>query len=618
MNTISLDNKDNNNLNKDIPHYRLDTGKERKETGMSGALQSSKEFYRYIRGDGIKLFWAFIMVLLNSVAGVITPFLIAKALDQYIATKDLHGLGVLLLGLGALYLLTVGAGYAQGMLMGGVAQRTLFRLRGALFEKLQDLPIAFFNQNKAGDLMSRLNNDTDKLSQFLSESIMRFVGSFFVIFGIAVFVFFINFKLAIAMLSSTFFLIIITRLVSPWIEKLNKNNLNAVGLFSASLQENLSNFRVIVAYSKRKYLRTLLEDVNQTTFSTAYRSGVANRVFEPIYDFAGSIALILVLTYGIHLISLGSLTIGLLVAFVSYTQKFYDPLRILATIFGTIQLFAAAWSRIRAVLSMENNLQVISISTQREKNLLHNAIASNTGLRMELRDVSFAYEDSGTIIEDANLSFEVGKTYALVGPTGGGKSTLASLMARLYDPISGIIFLDGKDIRSYTPEERAKQISVILQDPLLFTGTVADNIRYGNDLLKDKNDTDLEGTLKSKGFSEVISRFSQGLSTAITQGSGGGLSIGQKQLISFMRAILRQPKLLILDEATANIDTVTEAILNKAISALPADTTKVIIAHRLNTIKEADEIMFVNGHHVTRAGSFHDAIRLIENSKRNS
>jgi ATP-binding cassette subfamily B protein len=579
--------------------------------GVVSVWVSLKEFSKFLDGDLLNLIYAFILIIINSAANVITPFIIAYALDNYINKGDISGLGKVLLWLLIMYIVTVIVGYGQGMMVGHISQRTLFRLRQALFEKLQDLPIAFFNQNKAGDLISRINNDTDKLNQFLSESIARFVGSFFSILGIAIFVLYINFKLGLVMLSSVLFLIIITRVLSPWIERQNKKNLTAVGLLSASLQENINNFRVIIAYNKREYFRSHLEEMNKTTFDTAFISGTANRVFEPIYDFAGSIALILVLSFGLYLVSGGSLTIGLLVAFVSYTQKFYDPLRILATIFGSIQLSVAAWSRIREIFALENNIQT------NKKDEVSNIKDIDNKIILKLDDVSFKYEGGENVIENANLNFEIGKTYALVGPTGGGKSTLASIMSHLYEPSSGKVYLNGKPMSFYSNEERASMVSVILQDPILFSGTVLDNIKYGNKKIENLNEIEIENLLVDKGFKEVVERFSKGLKTEINQ-SGGGLSIGQNQLISFMRAVLREPNLLILDEATANIDTITEVILNKTLYSLPKHTTKIIIAHRLNTIKEADEIMFVNGHHVKPAGSFENAIKLIENSKRNS
>jgi ATP-binding cassette subfamily B protein len=400
---------------------------------------------------------------------------------------------------------------------------------------------------------------------------------------------------------------LITKILSPKVRGKNKKNLEANSNFQSALQENLTNFKVVAAYGKRDYLENHLQTTSRATFKTALTSGFANKVFEPIYEFFGALALILVLSYGFHLISVGGATVGILIAFVAYTQRFYDPMKTLGTAFGAIQLATAAWTRLQEVFSLENNLKVSTAYVDK----------GIDKLRLQLKNVSFAYEGGNMVIENANLSFEPGKTYALVGPTGGGKSTLANLMAHLYDPTEGVVYLNGKNISSYSIEETTREISVILQDPILFTGTVAENILYANTDFAGMSIDNLNRLLEHKGFKDVIKRFDQGLSTVVKQ-YGAGFSIGQKQLISFMRAILREPKLLILDEATANIDTVTEAILNKTLEALPKDTTKVIIAHRLNTIKEADEIMFVNGHHVTNAGSFENAIALITDAKRSS
>jgi ATP-binding cassette subfamily B protein len=404
------------------------------------------------------------------------------------------------------------------------------------------------------------------------------------------------------------FIYFITRFSSPVIRKKNRKNLEANSDFASSLQENLTNFKVVAAYGKRGYMENYLEKTNNATFKSALKSGFANRIFEPTYEFFGAIALILVLSYGFHLISIGEATIGVLIAFVAYTQRFYDPMKTLASAFGAIQLATAAWVRLQEIFSLENNLRTESVGGDK---------TGKPKLRLELKNVSFSYDDKNLIIENANLSFEPGKTYALIGPTGGGKSTLANIMAHLYDPKQGSVYLNGKDMITYSQEETAREISVILQDPILFTGTVAENILYANSDFSNMPTSDLNRILEHKGFKDVIKRFENGLETIVKQ-NGAGLSIGQKQLISFMRAILREPKLLILDEATANIDTVTESVLNKTLEALPQETTKIIIAHRLNTIKEADEIMFVNGRRVTPAGSYENAISLITQAKRSS
>ncbi|MES2623164.1 MAG: ABC transporter ATP-binding protein [Patescibacteria group bacterium] len=587
------------------PTYQLQKGKT--------ANASYKDFLVFIKEDTSKLWLTLVIILISSATNMVSPYLVSKAVDSYISVGNLQGLLNIVYILCGAYFITLIVGYMQGILVGRISQASLYRLREALFTKLQHLPIAFFNQNKSGDLMSRINNDTDKINQFLSQSISQFIGTVFTLLGIVGFSLYMSVKLTLVMMSVTILLYIITKILSPWIRRENKKNLEAVGSFSASLQENLTNFRVVAAYSKRDYLQNHLNNANKDTFKTALTSGVGNRIFEPIYDFGGAIALIIVLSYGFHLIGTGEISIGILIAFVAYTQRFYDPLRFLATIFGTIQLATAAWGRVHEVFQLKNNLKTPDDMPHKDADINH----AGKDLRMELRDVTFAYEGGEPVIENANLAFEKGKTYALVGPTGGGKSTLASLMAHLYDPTIGSVYLNGRNICSYTHAERAAEISVILQDPILFNGTVGENITYGNIDLLNTSIEDLNHILETKGFKDIIERFESGLTTAVSQ-NGAGLSIGQKQLISFMRAILREPKLLILDEATANIDTVTEALLNKTLEALPAETTKIIIAHRLNTIKEADEIMFVNGHHVTPAGGYENAIKLIADAKRSS
>ena len=236
---------------------------------------------------------------------------------------------------------------------------------------------------------------------------------------------------------------------------------------------------------------------------------------------------------------------------------------------------------------------------------------------LEFINVDFGYDTEKLILKNICLKLEKGKTYALVGPTGGGKSTTAGLMVRLYDPLEGVVEFKNQDIRSFPPEELAKSIGFILQEPFLFTGTVGYNITYGNPEIENITSLELEKLLIEKGLQELISKFEKGLDTEI-EASSENISLGQKQLIAFIRILLRSPELLILDEATANIDTVTEKLLTEIINKLPTQTTKVIIAHRLNTIKQADQILFINAGKIQQALDFEDAIKLIDGSKRTS
>lgn len=557
----------------------------------------------YLGKDRYKMIWAILIVLFNSAVAIVTPYLIGKATDDYIVNNNLAGLTSIIFSLIVLYLASLSTSYFQMTLMGGVAQRMLYRLRQSIFNKLQSLPVAFFQANKAGDLTSRINNDTDKLNQFLSESIMRFLGNIFVIVGIGVFVLTIQLQLGLVMLASTLIIFILSKIIEPMVSKANKVGAAATGNLSGQIQESLSNFKVIVAFNKRQYFTDKLAEFNQDNYKGTVKASIANSIYKPIYDSAGNIANALILLYGLYLISQGTITIGILIAFLSFAQKFYGPLQIMGTIIGNIQMAMASWQRITTILNLENDLVIVP--TQ--------ANSTRTNQLMQFDDVSFGYTPEKLVLKNISLSLLSGMTYAIVGPTGGGKSTLASLMSRLYDPTSGTIYFKGQDIRSYPPEILTANIGFILQDPLLFTGTIGENIRYGNLTLQNCDDEIVSKYITDAGMAAFLEKFPEGLATVVTSEN---ITLGQKQLIAFMRVILRKPELLILDEATANIDTVTEQLLNKLIELLPKSTTKVIIAHRLNTIKAADTIMFINNGQIEEAMDFDHALHLLDHAKR--
>lgn len=376
---------------------------------------------------------------------------------------------------------------------------------------------------------------------------------------------------------------------------------------NAEIQESLDNFKVIVAFNRRDYFRERFEEANENNYKSALKSGIASSVlFSPIYSFATSIAQLGVLIYGVHLIVAGQLTIGLLISFFAYLSRFYDPLRQVATVWAEFQTALAGWDRISDILSMPSDFK----TTEAAENPKSKAI-------LEFDNVHFGYVEGQEVLHHVSFSLEAGKTYALVGPTGGGKTTTASLMARLYDPTKGMVLLDGQDIRSYDGDTRTQKIGFILQEPVLFQGSIHENIIYSNAVYKNATHDELTTVLEQHGLTHLLDRFPEGLKTMIT-GSADSLSLGQKQLVAFMRAVLRSPDILILDEATANIDTVTEQLLEDILKNLPTKTTKVIIAHRLNTIANADEIFFVNGGEIKRAGSMQDAVDMLLHGKRQS
>ena len=576
------------------------------QTKRTNTFAALKKLLLILAGEKKNLIAALFVILIYSVIVLFAPLLIGFAVDHYVQQKDFRGVlffGGILLGM---YLVALVTNYLQTKMMGGIGQRMLFRLRNDIFIKLQELPIAFFNENKAGDLISRINNDTDKLNQFFSQSLMQFIGSLFIMTGAGVFLLSINLQLGAASLIPAVILLLFSRFITPWIKKLNATYLASTGNLSAEIQESLANFKVIIAYNRRDYFRERFNEVNKENYAAAIRAGMANSLFIPVYGFFSNLGQMVVLALGIYLVSKKLFTLGLLISFLAYINNFYNPLRQLAALWSNFQIALAGWDRISRILSMETNLKVMPI----------NEPADNQAM-LSFNEVTFGYEPGKAILQQASFDLDKGKTYAFVGPTGGGKTTTASLIARLYDPDKGMVLLNGKDIRSCSPEERSEIIGFILQEPFLFTGTLKDNIIYGNRKLENVTHEELQEMISREGLDDLLRRFENGLETRITN-YGELLSLGQKQLVAFMRAVLRKPALLILDEATANIDTITEQQLERILKRLPDSTTKIIIAHRLNTIANADEIFFINTSGMIRAGSMENAVQLLMNSIRDS
>ena len=581
---------------------KTDIAKEKEKGVLSTAW---KRLVPLMAEEGRVVTLAMIAILVTSATALVVPILIAHIVDVYFINKDFHGIMIFSGILAIIFIIGLISNYLQIKLMGGLGRRLLFNLRNKIFSKLQELPVAFFNQNKAGDLISRINNDTDKLNQFFSQALVQFVGNAFLMLGAGIFILSLNSKLGFASLAPAIVVIIITQFISAWIKSTSVKSLQSLGGMSGEIQESLANFKVIVAFNRLDYFRKKFDEVNQENYTASVKAGIASNILTPIYGVAANIAQIVVLAYGITLIVSGHLTIGLLIGFLLYVNNFYTPLRQLASIWSSLQLALASLDRISEVLNLESDVKVIPSAK---------TIAGASVLAFE--HVSFKYTDSKEIFHDVSFALDHGKTYALVGPTGGGKTTTASLMARLFDPTGGTIYLDGKDIRSIPLAERTRKIGFILQEPFLFTGTVRENILYGNGELHEYSSAQLLGLLEEQDLDSLLSRFEKGLDTPV--GAGDAISLGQKQLIAFMRAVLRKPEILILDEATANIDTVTEQLLEEILRKLPKETTKVIIAHRLNTIENADDIFFVNAGSVTHAGSFDNAIKMLMSGKRTS
>lgn len=560
------------------------------------ATASLRRLWPLLRPQRVLLAMGLLALLSNTILALSAPALTGYAIDHYVTGRDLPGLlrscGLLLI----LYGLAGVAVYFQSVWTGTVGQQLLFQLRKLLFEKLQELPLAFFQVNQSGDLISRLNNDTDKVNMFFSQALMQFLGSLISMAGAACFLLALNPKLGLVALAPALLLLVLTRLLAPLTRARNAESLKSLGNLSAESSDSLENFKVVVAFDRQDYFRERFERANQANYRSALRAGIANQLFVPTYALSSNLAQLIVLLYGLEQVAHGELTVGMLIGYLVYVIRFYDPVRSMASLWATFQTAMAGWDRIHAILSLQTSLAVLPATSPAEDN----------ALRLELRDVHFGYIPEREILNRVSMRLEAGKSYALVGPTGGGKTTTASLMARLYDPTQGQVLLDGRDLRTYPADQRSQKIGFILQEPFLQAGSLRQNFQYANADYRDE-------WIAEMRMESLLENFSQGLDTQVE-----GLSLGQKQIVAFMRAVLRRPQLLILDEATANIDTVTESALSSILENLPPDTTRVTIAHRLNTIARADQIYFVNQGRVQLAGSMAEAVQLLREGGRSS
>ncbi len=512
------------------------------------------------------------------------PALVAAAIDGPIAEGDLAGLaryaGILLAVAAAAFV----AQGSQVYRLGGVGQRVVFDLRKALFDKLLTLPVGFFTTEQTGDLISRLANDSEKLAQFFSMSLSRFVGSLVTTVGAGLCLLGVNLKLGAVALAPALLMLIGTGILAPKLRSLNRTSLEAGGQLSARVTEGLEQFRVVVAFDRRDLLVEDLERASATQFEAAKSAGYRNALLAPFYTFCSQCGQLLVLGYGLVLMAQDELTVGLLIAAMAYLSRFYDPLRQLAALWATLQAALSAYDRLQELLAREERLEVVSRPSEP---------APGDAPLLEFDQVSFAYRPDEPVLHRISLRFRPGRTYALVGPTGGGKTTMASLMARLFDPTEGQVRFRGLPLQSLTAEERSQKIGYILQEPKLLGETVGENV--------------------SALPEEVAHLFPDGLAT-----ESDGLSAGQRQVVAFVRAVERQPELLILDEATANVDPATERLLELLLDRLPPTATTVVIAHRLQTVERAHRILFVNNGRTLEPEGLDAALELFRQDTRRS
>jgi ATP-binding cassette subfamily B multidrug efflux pump len=542
-----------------------------------------------------------LLVILNSAAFALAPFLIGRAIDQFIAAGDRTGLGYTVLLLLGAYVLGLATMIGQFYLMGWIGQTVLARMREEIFAKIQTLSLSYFDRHDAGDLMSRLTNDVDVLNQLLSGGLIQMLGGIFQMIGIVIAMITLNWRLALASFSVIPVMIIVTNLLARRARSAYRQTRQTIGDVSAELEESISGVRVTQAYSREQANRERFAQLNAANRDANVGAVGITSAFYPAIDLLSTIATAIVMGYGGYLAIAGLMTVGVVVSFLRYVQLFFQPVQQISQVYAVLQAALAAGERIFDLL--DEPLTLVDAPDAGEMPLMRGHVV--------LDHVDFAYtaRDGGSNCEemtlcDVSLTAKAGQTVAIVGPTGAGKTTLVNLLGRFYDVTGGSVLIDGIDVRDVTRASLRRQMGVVLQDSFLFAGSVADNIRYGRLGAKDE---DVEAAARAVGAHDFIMSLSKGYQTELGE-RGGTLSQGQRQLISLARAVLADPRILILDEATSNVDTRTELIIQRALEKLLEGRTSFVIAHRLSTVRNADQVYVLEGGRIVEHGTHQELL----------
>jgi ATP-binding cassette, subfamily B, multidrug efflux pump len=534
------------------------------------------------------------------------PYLVGRAIDVDIGHGDALGLLERMAALLAVYGAGALARRAQTKRVGVVGQRVLATLRTKLFDHLQRLPMTYFDRRPIGDLMSRLLSDIDTLSQFLTQGLTQLVGPLFGLLGILASMLRLNLRLALAC-----FTIIPVMLFTTWFfaaraRKAYRKARQTVGDVNADLQEEIGGVREAQAFNRTERNIERFRGRNAANRNANVTAVGITSAFSPAMDLLSTLSMALVIGYGGYLVSNGSLTVGLLASFLIYVQQFFQPVQMAASVYTQMQSALAGAERIFSILDEAPEPADPPGVTDLPQPAEAEGRSIRSGGRIDFDDVSFAYELSRPVLHGVSFTVEPGQTVALVGRTGAGKTTVASLIPRFYDATGGSIRIDGLDVRQVTRRSLRRHMAMVPQEPFLFSGSVADNIAYGR---AEASRSEIEAAARAVNAHDFITALPKGYDTVLGE-SGLSLSQGQRQLLAFARAIAADPRILILDEATANIDSRTEELIQRALGKLLAGRTSVVIAHRLSTIRSSDLILVVDAGRIVERGRHEELLAL--------
>jgi ATP-binding cassette, subfamily B, multidrug efflux pump len=544
---------------------------------------------RYTRPYRWAILAAFAFILVSAAAQAGGPYLIGRAIDDFITLGNASGLARTMLALIGIYLAGMLGMRFQIYLMSWVGQRVLADLRTQVMGRIHVLSLRHIEKRLAGDLQSRLVNDVEAINSFFSQGLTQSLGALFALAGIVIAMFLLNWQLALAALAIVPVMVLTTGHFSRLARRAFRRTRSTIGDVSADIQEDLTSVKVAQAYNRSELNMRRFIEKNAANRDANVSANAVTSAFTPAMDVLSTIDTAIVAGYGGFLALQGVVSVGIVVAFLQYVQNFFRPIQTVAQTWTLAQSAFAASERIFELLDAEVEIKDAPHAIE---------LASMDG-EVTFEGVGFAYEPDQPVLVDIDMHVEPGKTIAIVGPTGAGKSTLVSLIMRLYEPTQGRIMIDGHDIRDIRQQSLRAHMGVVTQDSFLFSGSVMENIRYG---ALEASDEEVVAVAKTANAHDFISRLPQGYETEVGE-RGGLLSIGQRQLVCIARAILASPPILILDEATASVDTRTEAAIQQALAELLQGRTSFVIAHRLSTVHNADLVLVLDQGRIVQRGT---------------
>jgi len=561
-----------------------------KPKNLTGTL---RRLFDYFIRETVQLAAAFILVVASSALALAAPYLIGRAVD-HIAGRDMPALKVTALLLFAAYALNSAATLLQSLIMAGLSQRAVRMIRRGLFAGMQRLPLLFFDTKSHGDLMSRFSNDIDNISGTISQAIIQIMATVITVTGALAMMLALNPVLTLAALVTVPLVFALTRTVAKRTKKLFRDQQNTLGALNGHAEETITGIRAIRAFNKEEDEIDKFVGLNDELCETATRAQILSGFLMPLMEVITNFGITVLALAGGVLALNGVVTVGVIASFLGYSRQFTRPLNELSNMFNTLQSAVAGAERVFEVMDEKAE------TPDGEDAVVLTAPVGDVCFK----NVYFEYNAGEPVLSDVSFTASAGERVALVGHTGAGKTTLVNLLTRFYETASGEIVLDGRRITDYTRESLRKAFGVVLQDTYLFSGTIKENIMYGK---TDASDEEVYAAAAAVGADDFIRKLPNGFETELTE-SGSNLSQGQRQLLAISRAVLNNAPLLILDEATSNVDTRTERRIQESMKRLMDGRTSFVIAHRLSTIRGADLIMAIENGVIAEKGTHNELI----------